>query len=227
MPWRLRPFEHEGDERPVHERDDRLGHGRGERAQARALAPDQDHGLHRPAARAVAPARARLSSLRSPRFPPCPRIREHGRPARAGLRSPPDAFVREPCGPHRLGVESVATVDQDVAAHGSCDLVPVELAELGPLGHEHHGVGALHRVERRPGRELRHQLARLVLGHRVIRAHLGALGEQPRCKHQRGGSAHVVGLRLERQAEQADAPARELAQVALELRRPRAAFAAR
>ena len=40
------PVEHEADEGPVHERDDRLRMGGGERAQARALAPREDQGLH-------------------------------------------------------------------------------------------------------------------------------------------------------------------------------------
>ena len=39
------PLEHEGDERPVDELDDRLGDVRGQRAQARAFAADEDHRL--------------------------------------------------------------------------------------------------------------------------------------------------------------------------------------
>ena len=57
-PWRAQPVEHEGDERPVDERDDRLRDGRGQRPQPRALAAGQDQRLHRdPPPRAAAPAR--------------------------------------------------------------------------------------------------------------------------------------------------------------------------
>ena len=48
------PVEHEGDERPVDERDDRLGHGGGQRPQPRALAAGQDERLHQTAASAAA-----------------------------------------------------------------------------------------------------------------------------------------------------------------------------
>ena len=43
----VQPLEHVGDERPVDERHDRLGDRRGQRAQPRPLAADEDHRLHR------------------------------------------------------------------------------------------------------------------------------------------------------------------------------------
>ena len=52
-PVLAQPLEHERDERPVDQRHDGLGHGRGQRAQPRALAADEDHGLHQPPRRAA------------------------------------------------------------------------------------------------------------------------------------------------------------------------------
>ena len=60
------PLEHVGDERAVDERDDRLGHRRGQRPQARALAADEDHRLH---VRPVTIARCPRRSARPPRRP--------------------------------------------------------------------------------------------------------------------------------------------------------------
>ena len=50
---RAQPVEHEGDEGPVDERDDRLGDRRGQRAQPRAFAARQDQRLHQTAASAT------------------------------------------------------------------------------------------------------------------------------------------------------------------------------
>ena len=44
----VQPFEHVGDERPVNKGDHRLGHGRGQGPQARALAAHEDERLHQP-----------------------------------------------------------------------------------------------------------------------------------------------------------------------------------
>ena len=52
---------------------------------------------------------------------------------------------------------------------------------------------------------------------RVPGAHFGALGEQPRGKHQRGCLAQVVGVRLEGQSKQGDRLPAQLAEVLLEL----------
>ena len=61
------------------------------------------------------------------------------------------------------------------------------------------------------------QLARLLLGDRVVGAHLRARGLQPRGEHERGGLAHVVRVRLEREAEQRDLLAHQRPEVLLEL----------
>ena len=44
----LEPLEHVGEEGAIDERDDRLGHGGGQRPQPRALAADEDDCLHAP-----------------------------------------------------------------------------------------------------------------------------------------------------------------------------------
>ena len=63
----------------------------------------------------------------------------------------------------------------------------------------------------------RDQLARLVLGDRVVGRDLRAVGLQPRGEHERGRLAHVVGVRLEGEPEQRDPLAHERAEVLLEL----------
>ena len=76
-------------------------------------------------------------------------------------------------------------------------------ASSRPLGHDHDGVGAA-----RPPRATvatcstpcRPSLRR----DRVPGAHVGALGEQPPGQHEARRLAHVVGVRLEREAEQRD-----------------------
>ena len=57
------PVEHEGDERPVDQRHDRLGDGRGQGPQARPLAAGEDQCLHRSARRRS----GRRTAGRSPR----------------------------------------------------------------------------------------------------------------------------------------------------------------
>src|SRR5918994_4534629 len=67
---------------------------------------------------------------------------------RACMPLPPDPLVGESGLHERLAIEEVAAVHHQRHAHAALDLAgPVELAELGPLGHEHHGVGAIDRVE--------------------------------------------------------------------------------
>ncbi len=85
----------------------------------------------------------------------------------------------------------------------------VELEELVPLRHEHDGVGAADGSDR-VVRELDavHQVAGLAFGDRVVGNHLSARSLQARGEHERAGLAHVVGVRLEREAEQRDPLAR-------------------
>src|SRR3954468_24570831 len=59
---------------------------------------------------------------------------------------PADALVREALVPQEGTVEEVAPVDDERLAHLGLGGGPVELAELGPLGHEYHGVGPVDRL---------------------------------------------------------------------------------
>ena len=76
-----------GDERPLDDRRDRLGHARGDGTQPRALAADEDDGLPRDASRR-AHAGLRGRRARGPRRPGrCPRTRCPPRRRRRGRRS--------------------------------------------------------------------------------------------------------------------------------------------
>ena len=96
--------------------------------------------------------------------------------------------------------------------------VEVELGELGPLGDDHRGVGAGKHVDRRLAHlRARDQLARTVLRDRVVGLDPRALALEPRGKHDARCLAHVIGVGLERKAEQRDLLADERAEVLLEL----------
>src|SRR5215207_3724685 len=65
---------------------------------------------------------------------------------RACMPLPADPLVGESGVHESFAVEEVAAIDHQRHAHAALDLAgPVELSELGPLGHEHHGVGAVDR----------------------------------------------------------------------------------
>src|SRR6188472_1418434 len=116
-----------------------------------------------------------------------------------------DALVDEPGRANRVGVERVAPVDDDVAGHRRGHRVPVERAEDLPLGHEHGGVRAAHGRDRIVGEgDPAHELARLRLGHRVVRADARAGGLEAGAEDERGRLPHVVRLGLEREPEERD-----------------------
>src|SRR3954447_19108989 len=75
------------------------------------------------------------------RMSACTRLR-----ARAVALS--DALVLEAGRPQRPAVEEAAPVDDEVAGHALPGRVPVERAELRPLGDEDHGIRVLERPER-------------------------------------------------------------------------------
>src|SRR3954471_5735574 len=138
---------------------------------------------------------------------------------RACMRSaPPDALVGEARAGDAGAVERVAPVDDEVAPHAGGHLRPVEVGELRPFGDEHDRIGAVDGCERGV-RELDalHEPARGVLGDRVIGPHPRAVGLQPAGEHERRRLAHVVGVRLERQAEQGDLTPDERTEMLLEL----------
>src|SRR3954471_3546635 len=134
--------------------------------------------------------------------------------------SAPHALVREAGGGERLAVEVVAAVDDQRRLHGVLYIVrPVEVLELWPLGDEHRAVGALERLERRVADlHARAEHARGALPrHRVVRAHVRALALEPAGEHEAGGLTDVVGVRLERHAEERDLLAHEAVQMLLQL----------
>ena len=199
-PWPREPLEHVGDERPVDERDDRLGHGRGQRPQPRALAADEDHRLHQ--------ARDRRSRDRAR----CPRRSRPGgahgvaRRARCARRS----TQRRRASPRRRRCQS--------SSRNSCHSVTSTTASAPATASSAPSAKSMPR----------HELARLLLGDRVVGARRCAPSACRRAReHERGRLAHVVGVRLERQAEQRDALADERAEVLLQLADRRGASAAR
>ena len=136
--------------------------------------------------------------------------------ARADLGRAADAVVGE-AGRTQLGrVEHVPAVDQQRIPHAPGRLAPVELGELGPLGHEHGRVGAVERLQR-VGADRRLRQRRDAVGDRVPRAHVRALGDEPAGEHEARRLAHVVGVRLEREPEQRDRLAAQAAEVLLQL----------
>src|SRR4051812_15481431 len=66
-----------------------------------------------------------------------------------GDRRPPDALIGEAGVAHLGGLEEVASVHEQIAAHRRGELAEVDVAELRPLRHEHDRVGAVGDVERR------------------------------------------------------------------------------
>src|SRR3954451_17175579 len=63
---------------------------------------------------------------------------------RACMPLPADPLVGESGLDELLAVEEVAPVHHQRHAHAALDLAgPVELAELRPLGHQHHGIRAV------------------------------------------------------------------------------------
>jgi hypothetical protein len=135
----------------------------------------------------------------------------------AGRLIPPaaDALVREPERAHLRRIEQVAAVDEHLARHPLAGRGPVELAQLGPLGHDHGGVRSVERPERRVG-DL-HPVDEASVRDGVPRAHVRPFGEQPSGEHEARGLAHVVRARLEREAEERDPLAAQRPEVSLQL----------
>src|ERR1039458_468705 len=137
----------------------------------------------------------------------------------AWMPSPPSyALIDQARRTHGVRVQRLAPVDHQIAAHGGGDQLPVEIHELGPLGHQDYGVGVGDGREGRVSeRDPPDELASLLLGHGVMGHDGGAVGVQPGGQHQRGCLAHVIGVRLEGEAQQRHPLAHEAAEVLLEL----------
>src|SRR5581483_10441449 len=152
-----------------------------------------------------APPSSRNSQRWEPMKPAAPvtrtRIRSGGQ---GGLAA--DGVVLEAEPAHPLRLPEVAPVEDQRAPQRRAQSLEIEELELVPFRHQRHGVGAGGRLVRRLA--VRHAggqyLARVVGGHRVVRAHAGAALHEPRDDLDRLRLAHVVGVRLERQTEDGD-----------------------
>src|SRR5919109_182760 len=132
---------------------------------------------------------------------------------------PAYSFVGEARRGQTVLVEEVPPVDDEGGSHPALDVpAPIELLELGPLGDQNHGVGAVERLDGAgadPG--VSEDPARAVRGHRVIDADVCTLSLQPPGKDEAGRLADVVRVRLESHSQQRDLLPHERPQVLLEL----------
>src|SRR5438067_3587593 len=116
-----------------------------------------------------------------------------------------NAAIRETETPQQGGVVDVAPVDDDGPAHQLLHTCHVELPELVPFGDEHERIRTSgHLVRVLPIFDLRQQHLRALDRSRVVSPHLGAGGEQDARDVDARRLAHVVGVRLEGEAEQSD-----------------------
>src|SRR5947209_19057976 len=117
--------------------------------------------------------------------------------------------------PHLLGlspVVDVAQVNENLAAHCRSDPVEVERAELVPLGDDDQRIGAIRRRIGVLGKlDTGEDLLGLLARHGIERRDLGSALDQRLDNRNRRGIAHVIGVRLEREPEHADALATALA----------------
>ncbi len=131
-------------------------------------------------------------------------------------RGAADSLVLEAAGAKGVGIERVAAVDEQRVPHPLHRGRPVEIDELGPLGHEDRRIRVVERLEGGRG----HVDSVEVVGpvrHRIPRAHVRALGDQPTGEDETRRLAHVVGTGLEGEPEERDLLAAERAQPPLEL----------
>ena len=186
------------EERPVGDRQHRLGRRVREGAKARALAAHQDDRDHETA------------SARSPASRSTPPDRPDGRPTRTRTR-PPRAWR----GSSRLRpstMSGVAIASRTARLAHSCRNSPhsvtITAASAPVTASSSESASSTPSPSARAGVPHRD---------RVVADHVGALGPQARRQHQARRLAHVVGVGLERQPEQRDAAAAQRSQVPLEL----------
>ena len=147
---------------------------------------------------------------------PCPPTRITAGRRHHDRARPMPSYV-EPERAQLVGVEQVAPVDD--AARCASARPPRPSRARASSGHSvttHGGVRAVERLERGVGDRDAVEVRRAV-GDGIPGADLRALGEQPACEHEARCLAHVVGARLEREAEQRDLLPAERAEPPLEL----------
>ena len=124
--------------------------------------------------------------------------------------------------PHDVRRVQVAAVEDDRLLELVPQLFEVGRTELRPLGHNHQGIRAVHRLVGIGGvldsLAIAEQRPAALHGHRIVRAYPGALRQQEFDKHQAGRLAHVIGAGFERQAPQGDqAAGQRFSEVGLDL----------
>ena len=116
-----------------------------------------------------------------------------------------------------MRIEQIAAVDDQRACHCTPHFLGGEPAELFPLGDDDRGVGTSNRVE--DGLALRRTAQALTcVRDRIPGPNDRALGKQTRRDHEAWSIPQVVGIRLEREPEDRDRLAAQLAEMLLELR---------
>ena len=126
--------------------------------------------------------------------------------ARFSASSAPDARVVEPQGTYRSRFVDVAQVDECPSPHPPSHLCQVETAVGVPLREQHHGVCAVECLVDVVDEFDRLGQVRSRLGDalRIRRPDQRAVLDERGENRERGGLAHVVGLRLERESEYRD-----------------------
>ena len=112
-----------------------------------------------------------------------------------------------------LAVVDVAAIDDDVTCHDFLDDIPAGHAELAPLGHQRKDIGTVSGIVHvlAVGDAVADATAALIHGNGVEDADGGTIFQEAVDDHQGRGLAHIVGLGLEREADDSDSLARETA----------------
>ena len=154
-----------------------------------------------PSARTTSPLRPTATVAREHASQHASRVRPHA----------PDAVVVEAPARHVVGLIDVAQVDQDRPRHHGLQAVEIERAELLPLGDDHQRVGAFRaRVWPVAIGDVAEDGLRLLHAGRIVGADLRPHVLQRGDQRDRGRLAHVVGIRLEGEAEHRDGLAAHL-----------------
>ena len=154
--------------------------------------------------------------------------RRRGSPPAGSCRSArPMPSYANPSARSASGSSTLRPSTSDAVAHPRAGRGPVELAQLGPLGHEHGGVGAVERLERRVARSRRRGDARARRRPGPRRVTSAPSASSRAGEHEARRLAHVVRPGLEREPEQRDRLAAQRPESPLELPDRRAASGAR
>src|SRR5713226_5771132 len=153
------------------------------------------------------PCARRKSQRWEPRKPAPPVTRIFTR-ALSGRQDglPSDRVVLEAEAPHAVGLPEVAPVEDHGVLEQAPQALEVEVLEFVPLRDQHHRVRAVRRFVRRiaEGHAGRQERLGVVHGHGIVGADPGPRRVEELDDLDALGLAHVVGVGLERQAEDGD-----------------------